>query len=144
MISGHQMLASRTFGLAGAYYLKALEHHQDNSMLHLCLGVVSLLRSMQRLSHNRHAQIAEAFAFLYHYCNLRGRSQEALYNIGRAYQHLGLYNVAIESYKEALRTAVGPQESDFSYEAAYNLHLIYVNCGAPQLAARAIETYLVV
>lgn len=86
--------------------------------------------------------------------------QEAMYNIGRAYHHVGLVSLAAIYYQRVLDTHENdypipklPNENpdlvenrkpgycDLRREAAYNLHLIYKKSGAFDLARQILKDY---
>eukprot|EP00122_Pirum_gemmata_P012135 Pgem_evm1s11265 len=72
--------------------------------------------------------LMSAFAFL-------GGDQEACYNVGRAYHHIGLHHLAINYYKKCLKSST-PREPNtpgfhpcgpLTQQAAYNLAR-YLDC----------------
>lgn len=89
--------------------------------------------------------------------------QEALYNIARAYHHVGLVTLAASYYEKVLATDekdypipklpcenpdIGenrkPGYCDLRREAAYNLHLIYKKSGAFDLARQVLKDHCTV
>lgn len=86
------------------------------------------------------------------YRKLRGEqgAQEANYNMARALHQLGLLPGAIHFYKLVLET--NPPELieknsnllDLKKEAAFNLHLIYIQAENPELARMYLENYVTV
>lgn len=84
-----------------------------------------------------------------------------MYNIARAYHHVGLVTLAVSYYEKVLTTQEKdhpiprlPYEENFSAsdnyhpgfcslhrEAAYNLHLIYKKSGAVDLARQILKQY---
>lgn len=88
--------------------------------------------------------------------------QEALYNIARAYHHVGLVSLAAKYYEKVLATCEKdypiptlpyenqnvtktktPGYCDLRREAAYNLHLIYKQSKAFDLARQVLKDHLV-
>lgn len=86
--------------------------------------------------------------------------QEALYNIARAYHHVGLVTLAAIYYEKVLVMHVKdypipklpnenlglPEKQNPGYcnlhkEAAYNLHLIYKKSGALDLARQVLKDH---
>lgn len=82
--------------------------------------------------------------------------QEALYNIARAYHHVGLVSLPASYYEKVLATYQRdciipgfpdhmedwkPGHSDLRREAAYNLHLIYKKSGAVDLARQVLRDH---
>lgn len=113
-------------------------------MINLALGL--------RLQ-NKHQCVVQGFAFLYNYLRICNNSQEALYNIARACQHVGLVTLAALYYEKVLawrekdypirkisnRVSGDPLIPKPGYcnlhmEAAFNLHLIYKKSGAVDLS----------
>ncbi|KAH7667044.1 RNA polymerase III transcription factor TFIIIC protein [Dioscorea alata] len=138
-------------------FLKNEEHYQliidvRTALINLALG--------HRLR-NKHQCIAQGLAFLYNYLRICNDSQDAMYNIARAYQHVGLVTLAVSYYEKVLTTQEKdhpiprlPYEENFSAsdnyhpgfcslhrEAAYNLHLIYKKSGAVDLARQILKRY---
>lgn len=89
-------------------------------------------------------------------------SQEALYNIARAYHHVGLVSLAVTYYEKVLgirekdhpiptlpyeypgpTNTKSPGYCDIRREAAFNLHLIYKQSGALDLARQVLKDHLV-
>ena len=86
--------------------------------------------------------------------------QEALYNIARAYHHVGLVTLAATFYEKVLAIrekdypipklpnenqdgveSRKPGYCDLGREAAYNLHLIYKSSGAVDLARQVLKDH---
>lgn len=84
--------------------------------------------------------------------------QEALYNIARAFQHVGLVTLAVSYYERVLEMEVEdypfpkllastsqqttvPGYCNLRREAAFNLHLIYMKSGSVDLARHILKTY---
>lgn len=86
--------------------------------------------------------------------------QEALYNIARAYHHIGLVTLAATYYEKVLTIherdypipklpnenqddidSLKPGYCDLRREAAYNLHLIYKSSGAVDLARQVLKDH---
>jgi general transcription factor 3C polypeptide 3 (transcription factor C subunit 4) len=85
--------------------------------------------------------------------------QEALYNIARAYHHVGLVSLAASYYEKVLAACekdypipkllnensemenMKPGYCDLRRESAYNLHLIYKNSGAFDLARQVLKNH---
>ncbi|EPS57734.1 hypothetical protein M569_17083 [Genlisea aurea] len=109
---------------------------------------------------NKHHTVLQGLAFLYNNLRLSGDSQEALYNIARAYHHVGHVSLAAKYYESVLalrpkdcpiptETTVGSTAAkrasgycDLRREAAYNLHLIYKNSGAIDLARQVLRDHI--
>lgn len=108
---------------------------------------------------NRHQVIIQAFTYLHHYRQIRisqGHSKsEVAYNFGRAFHLVGLYQLAVPHYEQALKMheeekrllikgGTIPRQTGFASwpEAAYNLSLIYLNSGNTILANQIVEKYL--
>jgi len=110
----------------------------------LCLstGVAYLALVMHRNTPDRHKCILQAFAFLSEYYNTRGRTIEAVYNLGRAFHQLGLVQFAVPLYKKALN--MEKDENNLKMDVAYNLSLIYKASGSVELARQITMQYLTI
>ena len=86
------------------------------------------------------------------YSELRGvqGSQEANYNMGRLLHQLGLFPKAIYYYNSVLESKVpdlvknNSELLNLKKEAAFNLHLIYMNCENTELSRLCLENYIVI
>ncbi|TVU43258.1 hypothetical protein EJB05_09709 [Eragrostis curvula] len=164
IISGHRFTALSQHQAAARDYLEAYKLEPENPLINLCIGTALINLALGFRLQNKNQCIVQGFAFLYKYLRLCGNKQEALYNIARAYHHIGLITLAAVYYEKALATEVKdlpipklPYESgscaeqdlrpgycDVRREAAFNLHLIYKKSGATDLARRILKTYCTV
>lgn len=91
-------------------------------------------------------------AFLKTYMELRGEqgSQEANYNMARALHQLGLLAGALHFYKKVLELPAPELVQhhtnllDLKQEAAFNVHLIYMQSDNQQLARMYLEKYITI
>jgi len=93
-----------------------------------------------------------ALAFFKKYMQLRGKEgqQETYYNMARAFHQIGLLSSAIHFYKLVLEEE--PEELvkqhanllDLKKEAAFNLHLIYLQSENYLLARMYLENYITI
>ena len=74
--------------------------------------------------------------------------QEVMFNLGRAYQQLGLVHLAVPFYQTVIATAAAAQSESrteqpsavgYFNEASYNLSLIYRASGSPDLARAVLR-----
>ncbi|KAF8477123.1 hypothetical protein BDZ91DRAFT_787718 [Kalaharituber pfeilii] len=159
MLYGHMLAAGRGYIPALNYYARAHSINPDHPLINLSIGVAYLHRSMQRQTDNRHWEVLQAMAFLFEYRRVKeeikktygywDQLQEAEYNIGRAFQQIGLTHLAIPYYEAALKISDEhlsplPGSWDVKYEAAYNLQQIYATSGNPILAREITNKYLVI
>jgi general transcription factor 3C polypeptide 3 (transcription factor C subunit 4) len=115
------------------YFAKLLE------MLCLCIGVAYIHLSINRRAADRQLLVLQGYTFMHEYYRLSGESEEASFNMGRAYHQLGLYQYAIFYYEKILRSS-----GDFVQEAAYNLAHIYKKSGNTALARQIIQENIVI
>lgn len=161
IISGHRFTAISQHQSAARDYLEAYKLEPENPLINLCVGTALINLALGFRLQNKNQCIVQAFAFLYRYLRLCGNSQEAFYNIARAYHHIGLNTLAAIYYEKALATEekdhpipklpyeadscaqqdLRPGYCDVRREAAFNLHLIYKKSGATDLARRILKTY---
>lgn len=93
-----------------------------------------------------------AIAFLKKYSQLRNEDgeQEACYNMGRAFHQIGLLPAAVHFYKLVLDKDPADLIQKNSYlldlrkEAAFNLHLIYLQSENYLLARMYLENYITI
>ncbi|KAL1533395.1 general transcription factor 3C polypeptide 3-like isoform X2 [Salvia divinorum] len=162
LITGHQFTMISQHQTAAREYLQAYKQMPDNPLINLCGGTALINLSLGLRLQNKHQTFLQGLAFLYNNLRLCGDSQEALYNIARAYHHVGLVSLAAQYYEKALAThekdypfPTLPYESqnatkikmagycDLRREATYNLHLIYKQSGAFDLARQVLKDHLV-
>ncbi|RCV29633.1 hypothetical protein SETIT_6G027800v2 [Setaria italica] len=164
IISGHRFTAISQHQSAARDYLEAYKLDPENPLINLCVGTALISLALGFRLQNKNQCIVQAFAFLYRYLRLCGESQEALYNIARAYHHIGLNTLAAVYYEKALAVEeedhpipklpyeagscaqedLRPGYCDVRREAAFNLHLIYKKSGATDLARQILKTYCTV
>lgn len=77
-----------------------------------------------------------------------------MYNLARAYHHVGLLHLAVDLYEEVLAMPPSPPRPspggaaesvhplDCKKQAAFNLVLIYKSSGANQLALEVMSCYI--
>jgi general transcription factor 3C polypeptide 3 (transcription factor C subunit 4) len=112
----------------------------DDPIINLCLGVAYLSHATSRNVGDRHACILKSFAFFVRYATVAGSADEAAFNIGRAFQHLELNNLAAEWYQRAILLGQG-KENGVAFESGHNLALIYEASGAWELAKHVRNLY---
>lgn len=145
---------------AARCYLEAYKLLPENPLINLCVGSALINLALGFRLQNKHQCLAQGFAFLYNNLRLCEHSQEALYNIARACHHVGLVSLAASYYEKVLAIKEKdypiPKHNDkrpdlmesgesgycdLQREAAYNLHLIYKNSGAVDLARQLLKDY---
>ncbi|KAJ4964536.1 hypothetical protein NE237_016385 [Protea cynaroides] len=160
LISGHQFTMISQHQAAAREYLQAYKLQPDNPLINLCVGsaLINLALGFRLL--NKHQCLAQGFAFLFNNLQLCENSQEALYNIARACHHVGLVTLATSYYEKVLAIREKdypipklpnedsslpeiekPGYCDLRREAAYNLHLIYKQSGALDLARQVLKDH---
>lgn len=84
--------------------------------------------------------VLKAFALVF---NLRDVNPSwRLYNLARAYHHVGLLTEATKFYQECIASVERPPNQDsIAREAAFNLHLIYKASGNPALAKEVLKQH---
>ncbi|KAH8815777.1 hypothetical protein F5884DRAFT_852241 [Xylogone sp. PMI_703] len=154
MLYGHILYSGTSYAYALNYFFRALALDPTNPVIHLNIGLAYIHYSLKRQAENRQHLIMQGFTFLFRYYEQRRQSsrieerQEAHFNIARAYNMLGLSNLAAPYYLRVLEEieASGGQANseNFELEAAYNLQAIYVAGGNQYLARNITERWLVV
>ncbi|GAB4839589.1 hypothetical protein Ancab_029112 [Ancistrocladus abbreviatus] len=160
IISGNQLTVISQHQAAAREYLEAYKLMPDNPLINLCVGTALVNLALGHRLQNKHQCVAQGLAFLYNNLRLCGDSQEAFYNIARAYHHVGLVSLAASYYEKVLTISVEdyplpelseedhrlmkdlkPGYCDLRREAAYNLHLIYKKSGAVDLARQVLKDH---
>jgi general transcription factor 3C polypeptide 3 (transcription factor C subunit 4) len=158
--SGHVLMDSGKEAPAVREYMRALHICPDEPLLYLCLGAAYLDFALEKKHKKKRAKKGErkdggkasqawplpkyveiALASFSQYAAFRGESPETRYNLGRAFDQLGLPHLAVKYYKKALAGAGGSAETRL---AAHNLALLYDRSGAPELAHQVLEEHFVV
>ncbi|XP_062120499.1 uncharacterized protein LOC133834772 isoform X3 [Humulus lupulus] len=159
LISAHQFTSGSHHQDAARKYLEAYKLLPENPLINLCVGTTLINLALGFRLQNKHQCLAQGLAFLYNNLRLCESSQEALYNIARAYHHVGLVSLAASYYEKVLAICEKdypmrnlPSENqdterlrsgycDLRREAAYNLHLIYKRSGAIDLSRQVLKDY---
>ncbi|XP_033229465.1 general transcription factor 3C polypeptide 3 isoform X2 [Belonocnema kinseyi] len=151
ILHANNCLVSGTYKYALNDYI-SLFKIEPNSLLALLVSVTLLQMACQKFFAKKNQLVAQALAFLKKYAQLRGKvgEQETNFNTARAFHQLGLLPAAVYYYKLVL--TVAPSEIvkqhlhllDLRKEAAFNLHLIYLNSENYHLARIYIDDYVTV
>ncbi|XP_043793207.1 general transcription factor 3C polypeptide 3-like isoform X2 [Apis laboriosa] len=123
-----------------------------SALLALLISVTLLQMSCQKWSAKKNQLVIQAIAFIKKYSQLRGidGEQETYYNMGRVFHHIGLLPAAVHFYKLVLNKNPGDLVKKNSYlldlkkEAAFNLHLIYLESENYLLARMYLENYITI
>ncbi|KAL1831449.1 hypothetical protein ACET3Z_001100 [Daucus carota] len=160
IIFGHQLTMISQHQAAAKDYLEAYKLMPDNPLINLCVGSALINLALGHRLQNKHQCVMQGLAFLFKNLLLSENSQEALYNIARAYHHVGLVTLAATFYEKVLAIrekdypipklpnenqdgveSRKPGYCDLGREAAYNLHLIYKSSGAVDLARQVLKDH---
>ncbi|KAK7207019.1 hypothetical protein BZA70DRAFT_252600 [Myxozyma melibiosi] len=161
---GQLLASSRSYVPSLGYYMRAYAITPQEPMVLFSIGLSHLHRAMQRQSSNRHLHIVQGLSYLIDYHRTRplttaqrahlawAEQQEVNYNLGRAFQMLGLPSLAIKYYERVLQIAPplvsdeGRENSafDLRIDAAYNLQLLYTLSGNAKYAKMIVDEYLVI
>ncbi|KAJ8350507.1 hypothetical protein SKAU_G00256370 [Synaphobranchus kaupii] len=147
VLNGHNGFVSGSFKHALGQYMQAVRAKPNEPLYNLCVGLTFFHMSSQKFVIKRHPLLLQGFSFLMRYSELRGHSQESLYNVGRALQQLGLAHLAIHYYQKALDVpppsleGIEDDQVDLRREIAYNLSLIYQASGNKEMVRHLLRTY---
>ena len=147
IITGHSYLLTRRYQIAAMNYLNAYEMFPESPSINLYLGVAYLQHAIVRTGadrFNRHLFFLQALSFLHRYYKFSRQSATASYNMGRAYQTIGVNEIAIIFYHRALHAydlAPVSEKPRIHREAAYNLAGIYCEAGQNGLANNLLFKY---
>jgi general transcription factor 3C polypeptide 3 (transcription factor C subunit 4) len=151
LLHGNNCLVSGTYKYAMHEYSTAFMK-KPTALCALLLGLTYLQMAAQKFTSKKHHLVIQALGLLAQYKAKRGPDglQEAHYNLGRGFHHLGLYTPAIFHYKQVLAFNTNdlakekPHIFDLSREAAYNLHLIYCHSESYEVAKMYLEKYIII
>uniref|UniRef100_A0A146LCN4 General transcription factor 3C polypeptide 3 n=1 Tax=Lygus hesperus TaxID=30085 RepID=A0A146LCN4_LYGHE len=151
ILHGNNCLVSGTYKYAMHEY-STIYRRDKQPLTALLLGLTYLQMAAQKFTSKKHQLVVQSVALLAQYKDLRGPEgiQEVHYNLGRSFHHLGLYTPAIFHYKKVLEIRdlpiikSRPDIFDLTKEAAFNLHLIYVQSENYDLARMYLDKYVVV
>ncbi|XP_039689949.1 general transcription factor 3C polypeptide 3 isoform X3 [Medicago truncatula] len=172
LISAHQFTLCSHHQDAARKYLEAYKLLPKNPLVNLCVGTALINLALGFRLQNKHQCVVQGLAFLYNNLEICKNSQEStelidcpalqesLYNIARAYHHVGLVTLAAIYYEKVIAIKERdypipkfenenidvnenhkPGYCDLRREAAYNLHLIYKKSGALDLARQVLKDY---
>ncbi|CAH8392851.1 unnamed protein product [Eruca vesicaria subsp. sativa] len=162
LIAGHHFTVTSRHQDAAREYLEAYKLMPHSPLINLCVGAALINLALGFRLKNRHECLAQGFAFLYNNIRICSNSQEALYNVARAYHHVGLVTLAASYYEKVLAMyekeysmpmpklpnedpnvakELKPVSCDLRKEAAHNLHLIYKHSGAFDLARQVLKDH---
>lgn len=158
MISGNNSLATGSYRHALDEYLKVWDQNRSDPLTALLVALTFTHLSCKKDINSRHLLAMRGIAFMQIYEELRGLSQESLYNNGRLLHQLSMYAGAVYFYNRVLKEtspikiaktveATGEvkietaEHYDLKRFAAHNLALIYENNGNRELARTILETY---
>ncbi|KAL6214877.1 hypothetical protein ACLB2K_014309 [Fragaria x ananassa] len=160
IITGHHYTRKSRHQDAAREYLEAYKLLPENPLVNLCAGTALINLAHGHRLQNKHHCIAQGFAFLYNNLRVCKSSQEAMYNIARAFHQVGLVTLAASYYEKVLGIHVkdypipklphenphsnrnqSPGYCDLRREAAFNLHLIYKQSGSFDLARQVLRDH---
>ncbi|KAI0127740.1 hypothetical protein BJ170DRAFT_385887 [Xylariales sp. AK1849] len=152
MLYGHILFISNSFTFALNYFVRAYAMDPDNLMVNISIGQAYLHYALKRQSENRQHSIAQGFAFLHRYYDMKlaaamtsAQRQEAHYNLARSYHAVGLSHLATEYYRRVFQENEGDQvgDEDLAREAAYNLQMCCLVGGDVEAVKDIAERWLV-
>ncbi|KAL7287404.1 hypothetical protein TKK_0018519 [Trichogramma kaykai] len=151
ILHANNCLVSGTYKYALNDYISLFKTN-PSSLLALLIAVTLLQMACQKFSGKKNQLVVQSLGFMKTYMELRGKEceQESNYNMGRVMHQLGLLPSAMHFYKLVLTKQpselVKSRESllDLRKEAAFNLHLIYMQSGNPEMARMYLEDYITI
>ncbi|XP_076284248.1 general transcription factor 3C polypeptide 3 isoform X1 [Lasioglossum baleicum] len=151
VMHANNCLVSATYKYAFNDYI-SLFKVAPSALLALLIGITLFQMACQKSSAKKNQLVIQGVAFLRKYCQLRGEDgkQETYYNMGRAFHQIGLLPAAVHFYKSVLNEQPGdlvqkhPHLLDLKQEAAFNLHLIYLQSENYLLARMYLENYITI
>ncbi|CAL3964818.1 hypothetical protein PZA11_002263 [Diplocarpon coronariae] len=154
MLYGHILFTAASYTLALNYFFRCHALDPKNPVINLMIGLCYISDCLKRQAENRQYSILQGTSFLLVYYESRKISQyleerqEAHYNLGRAYNMLGLPHLAIPYYQKVLdeipEGAPRPEREDLVVDAAYNLKTLYATAGNIEMARQITMRWLVI
>ncbi|KAM7257040.1 hypothetical protein ACFE04_012781 [Oxalis oulophora] len=160
IIAGHQFTGGSFHQDAARDYLEAYKLLPESPLINLCAGSSLINLALGFRLQNKHQCVAQGLAFLHNNLRICENSQEAVYNMARAFHQVGLVSLAASYYEKVLQMGEKdypiprlPNEltdltenkksgyCDLKREAAFNLHLIYKKSGATDLARQVLKEH---
>jgi general transcription factor 3C polypeptide 3 (transcription factor C subunit 4) len=130
--------------------MRAYALDPENPMLNLTIGLTHIHQGLKGHSGIKNPDILQALTFIFRYYDIRKISEhleerlEAHYNVGRAYQLLGLAHLAVEYYMKVMDEARNGIGEGIVMDTAFNLQNLYALAGNMELARSVTRKYLVV
>jgi general transcription factor 3C polypeptide 3 (transcription factor C subunit 4) len=147
LLCANHYLGAGSYRTALNLYHHVLKRDPSQYLSHLCMGMVFLALLQQRKKGNPNVYkgglALQALGCFVRYFRARGKCQESLYNVARAFHQLGQLNYASNLYKQVLTCPSESDDpcSDLRKEAGYNLAHIYKSSGNLALARHIMWTY---
>ncbi|KAI9741008.1 MAG: transcription factor TFIIIC subunit tfc4 [Cirrosporium novae-zelandiae] len=157
MLYGQVLYVATSYSYALHYFYRAYAVDPKNPLILLLIALSYIQYALKRQSENRHYLVMQGFYFLFQYYDNRKKngisieSQEAEYNVARAYHMLGLTHLAVPYYERVLAMYSDLQSSreeessnDMAREAALALQSVFAGSGNVVAAGRLTKTYLII
>ncbi|EPE36106.1 TPR-like protein [Glarea lozoyensis ATCC 20868] len=150
MLYGYMLSLSENYLEALNYFMRAYALDPENPMISLSVGLTHIHHGLKSPSGIKNQNILQALTFLHQYYDIRKESEhleerlEAHYNLGRAYQLLGLTHLAVPYYQQVLQENQDDVAEDVVMDTAFNLQNIYAIAGNMKLAMHITNKYLVI
>jgi general transcription factor 3C polypeptide 3 (transcription factor C subunit 4) len=146
-IHANYSLATSNYKFALCLYDQSYRRLPDDYLTCLCMGSVYFSMASQKWATDRNQLVLQGMGFFHKYLRLRGQCQESMYNLGRAFQQIGVVHAACHFYRQVLLLEPENKDSkwclasDLRPEAAFNLSLIYTASGNRVLAVQTLSQY---
>lgn len=143
------LFMNKSYTSALVYLMKLYYSYPNNPELLFLLSLANLHRSVQRKTLNSSFQVLQGLSYMMEYIKTKDQSDpyyrmEALYNLGRYFNLLGLDHIAVVFYGRVLNIEVDDSAYDLKKEAAHNLYTIYNLNGNHAQAEAIMDEYLVI
>jgi general transcription factor 3C polypeptide 3 (transcription factor C subunit 4) len=146
-IHANYSLATNNYRFSLCLYEQAHRQLPSSYLTCLCIGCIYCNMASQKGSTQRNQLVLQGMGFLHKYLRLRGKCQESMYNLGRAFHQIGVVHAACHFYRQVL--SLEPENNtpqwrvacDLRPEAAFNLSLLYRASGNRPLALHTLRLY---
>lgn len=158
LLMGHLYTSSTSISHAVKEYHKAFitydQRGQEEVLAYFSFAVSYLNLARHRNIDDRHACVLRALGLAFRASKMMDPSSFGLFNLGRCFHHLGIFDCATKFYelclakrKEEIKLEVeldaGAKECrSIEREAAYNLSIMYRDAGNKSAALRVMREYL--
>ncbi len=156
LLNAYSLLSSRSVQPSLSYLMRCVQLHENDPLTHLMVGMGWFTRAMNRSTEDRHFNIITGVYYLKKYYELEQQRhyKQANYNMGRAFQQIGLTTTSLDFYlkcicpsnQQSIQTVITmrPTRNELDLLAIYNCHLLLKNSRNIQLANQVLMHWITI